>query len=349
MIVGETCIGRAHKSNQVNVNKTFILQDGQPSLHPPCINNFHVRESNLDALFCEPDSHLFIRTKNDNKLGKSIEDRQFETIMEAGLVKNNQGNWEAPPDRPLIPNNRELALKRAKSLEVSLMRDKTKQEHFLTFMSNILDKGFAEEVPPLPATEECWYLPIFGIYHPKKSSQIRVVFDSSAQCQGTSLNQVLLTGPNLTNDLLGILLRFRQGPVAVTVDIQQMFYGFYVRPDHRKYLRFFWYKGNDMNNSLVKYQMKVHVLGNTTSQAIATYALRKTVEASDKNLKNFVVRNFYVDDGLLSTQTVQEAVDIIKRTQRDLADKGNLKLYKIASNSLELMEPFPHQDLSKEI
>lgn len=120
------------------------------------------------------------------------------------------------------------------------MRDKTKQEHFLTFMSNILDKGFAEEVPPLPATKECWYLPIFGIYHPKKPSQIRVVFDSSAQCQGTSLNQVLLTGPNLTNDLLGILLRFRQGPVAVTVDFQQMFYGFYVQPDHRKYLRFFW-------------------------------------------------------------------------------------------------------------
>lgn len=157
VIVGGTCIGRAHKSNQVNVNKTFILQDGQPSLHPPCINNFHVRESNLDALFCEPDSHLFIRTKNGNKPGKSIEDRQFETIMEAGLVKNNQRNWEAPlpfkPDRPLIPNNRELALKRAKSLEVSLMRDKTKLEHFLTFMSNILDKGFAEEVPPLPATE----------------------------------------------------------------------------------------------------------------------------------------------------------------------------------------------------
>lgn len=98
------------------------------------------------------------------------------------------------------------------------MRDKTKQEHFLTFMSNILEKGFAEEVPPLPDTEECWYLPI--VYHPKK-----------------------LTGPNLTNDLLGILIRFRQGPVAVTVNIQKMFYGFYVQPDHRKFLRFFGIEG----------------------------------------------------------------------------------------------------------
>ena len=75
VIVGETCIGRAHKSSQVNVNKTFILHDGQPSVHPPCINKFHVIESNLDALFCKPDSHLFIKTRNDNKRGKSIEDR----------------------------------------------------------------------------------------------------------------------------------------------------------------------------------------------------------------------------------------------------------------------------------
>lgn len=124
-----------------------------------------------------------------------------------------------------------------------------------------------------------------GVYYPKKPSQIRVVFDSSAQCQGTSLNQVLLSGPNLTNDLFGILLRFRQGPVAVTVDIQQMFYGFYVQPDHRKYLRFFWSKGNDMKNGLVEYKMNIHVFGNTTLPAIATYALRKTLEASDENVK----------------------------------------------------------------
>lgn len=104
-----------------------------------------------------------------------------------------------------------------------------------------------------------------------------------------------------------------------------------------------------MNNDLVEYQMKVHVFGNTTSPAIATYALRKTVEASEENVKNLVMRNSYVDDGLFSTQTVLEAVDIIKRTQMDLANKGNLKLHKIASNSLELMKHFPNQDLSKEI
>jgi hypothetical protein len=32
--------------------------------------------------------------------------------------------------------------------------------------------------------EECWYLPLFGVYHPKKPDQIRGVFDSSAKFNG---------------------------------------------------------------------------------------------------------------------------------------------------------------------
>ena len=61
---------------------------------------------------------------------------------------------------------------------------------------------------------------------------------SSAQFSGSSRNEVLLVGPDLTNSLLGILLRFRQEPVAVVADVQQMFYCFYVNREHRNYLRF---------------------------------------------------------------------------------------------------------------
>lgn len=43
-----------------------------------------------------------------------------------------------------------------------------------------------------------------------------------------------------------------------------------------------------MNNGLVEYQMKVHVFGYTPSPAIATYALRKTVKASNENVKNLL-------------------------------------------------------------
>ena len=95
------------------------------------------------------------------------------------------------------------------------------------------------------------------------------VFDSSAKHENLSLNYVLLTGPDLTNSLLGVLIRFRREAVAITADIQQMFYCFNVSEDHINYLRFLWYK--DLSNSLVEYRMCVQVFGNSPSPAIVTY------------------------------------------------------------------------------
>lgn len=48
------------------------------------------------------------------------------------------------------------------------------------------------------------------------------MFDSSAQYEGISVNNVLLKGPGLNNDLLGILISFRREKIAVTADIQHL-------------------------------------------------------------------------------------------------------------------------------
>lgn len=55
-----------------------------------------------------------------------------------------------------------------------------------------------------------------------------------------------MTGPDLINNLLCVLLRFRKDLVAITADIQQMFYCFVVSEKLRNFLRFFWYENNDL-------------------------------------------------------------------------------------------------------
>lgn len=50
-----------------------------------------------------------------------------------------------------------------------------------------------------PREGNTWYIPHHGVYHPRKPEKIRVVFDCSAKFAGTSLNDHLLTGPDLTN------------------------------------------------------------------------------------------------------------------------------------------------------
>ena len=47
----------------------------------------------------------------------------------------------------------------------------------------------------------------------------RSEFDCSALCDGQSLNQQLFQGPDLTNNLTGVLCRFRQERIAFMCDI----------------------------------------------------------------------------------------------------------------------------------
>lgn len=89
-----------------------------------------------------------------------------------------------------------------------------------------MEKGYAERVPEESNTREdglVWYLPHHAVINPKKPDKTRVVFDCSAKFQGVSLNDKLLQGPDLTNNLIGVLTRFREEPIAMTADVEAMF------------------------------------------------------------------------------------------------------------------------------
>ncbi|XP_061191733.1 uncharacterized protein LOC133199970 [Saccostrea echinata] len=355
VIIGEVCLGRFHSSRTIQVSKTFLSKDRRQTILQPCENTLNIKEihGGLSKEHFGTNSGIFVKTKDDDKLGLSVDDREFLTFMDKSFKKNSNGHWTAPlpfkEQRPVLPNNKVLALKRAHSLDVSLKKNPTKRDHMVSFMKGVIGRGAAEVAPPISEGRECWYLPLFGVYHPRKPDKIRGVFDSSVVYQGMSLNSVLLTGPNLTNSLLGVLLRFRRDQIAVIADIEQMFYSFYVNEEHRDLLRFLWYRNNNPEDELIDYRMRVHVFGNTPSPAVATYGLRKAVKNSDKDVRDFVERNFYVDDGLVSVPTTEEAIELVKKTQQVLKDQGSIRLHKIASNSVTVMNAFPTQDLEKSL
>nr|XP_027230052.1 uncharacterized protein LOC113821724 [Penaeus vannamei] len=223
VIIGEVCLGKHHATKNVNVRKIYVNPDGRPSVLKPCPSCICVQEDTGYHSGFTPwkendiGSTVFHRTKNDDEPGKSTEDKMFLKLMEKEFVKEPAGNWSAPlPFKPLkkrLPNNKSMAVRRANSLAKSLQFNSVKREHFLDFMKKLLERGHAEIAPPLKENEECWYLPVFGVYHPKKPSRIRCVFDSAAKFRGTSLNDVLMTGPDLNNSLLGVLLRVQKNRV----------------------------------------------------------------------------------------------------------------------------------------
>ncbi|KAI3369215.1 hypothetical protein L3Q82_007449 [Scortum barcoo] len=315
VIVGEVCIDRAHKPT-IAAYKTNVLQTRRPSFLMPCQKLIHVKDT----------ANYGWEKKYD--------------------LANHSSVTQATPPKQSCTGPLSSQLPEARR---TLNKNPEMKEQFVSFMEKLFENGHAESAPPLSDDTECWYLPIFGVYHPQKPGQIRVVFDSSAQESGHSLNGVLLSGPDLNNSLLGVLLRFRKELIALTADIQQMFYCFLVRDDHRDFLRFLWHKDNDLTKEVAEFRMRMHVFGNSPSPAVVTYGLRRAAQEGEQrhgpDSRHFVERHFYVDYGLISVPTASEAIDLLKCTQASLAE-SNLKLHKIASNCVTVMQAFPAEDLA---
>ena len=107
-----------------------------------------------------------------------------------------------------LPNNRDVALHRLKQLKRRFAPDEKYRNDYLTFMNTVIQSGYAEKVPTRKEDEgennqQVWSIPHNGVYHPKK----RLVFDCSAELKGESLNKHLLQGPDMTNNLTGVVCR----------------------------------------------------------------------------------------------------------------------------------------------
>lgn len=67
--------------------------------------------------------------------------------------------------------------------------------------------------------------------------------------------------------------------------------------------------------------MKVHVFGKSPLPAVAIHGRHQSVQVSEfhvnPDVKQFVICDFYIDDGLKSLPTVETAVNLLKKKKRD--------------------------------
>ena len=193
----------------------------------------------------ERDFQEIVEPKSSYMRAPSVDDRRFLEILVKGIHKTSDGHYKMPlPLRSQdvkLTSNKSLAFRRLFTL---FKRDPSFPKDYTDFMEETI-KNCAEEGPLEERNNSAIregkinYVPHHGIYHPKNASQIRVVFDCSATYKGTPLNKNLLSGPDMTNSLTGVLRRFRQEWVAVTCDVKGMFHQFFVNKQHRDLLRFF--------------------------------------------------------------------------------------------------------------
>ena len=122
------------------------------------------------------------------------------------------GHYEFPlsfkNDDTTLPNNRYQALQRLKHLKNKFQRNLTFCRHYKEFMNTLITNGYAKKSTNSATEGKCWYIPHHGVYNENKPNKIRVVFDCSTEYQGRSLNNELTSGPDLTNQIIGVLIRF---------------------------------------------------------------------------------------------------------------------------------------------
>ena len=283
----------------------------------------------------------------------SIQDKQALHIMNTTVKKQTSGHYQLslpwkkhPPD---LHNNRPMAEKRLQGLKRRLERDQDLHIKYSETMKGNIDKGYVTEVPIEKREEGVWFLPHHPVIHPRKPGKVRIVYDCAAKSGGQSLNDQLLKGPENNNTLVGVLLRFREGPYAISADIEGMFNQIEVTPDDRKYLRFLWWRDGNLSSTPQQYEVNVHLFGATSSPSVAGYCLRKVAddatEFSDDTLRT-VHKNFYVDDCLKSSQTREKSLQLVKELPALLSSCG-FKLTKWAGNDEEVLSQIAPENRTK--
>ena len=287
----------------------------------------------------------FVAGIHDEETGLSVEDRKFLDVMKTHS-KFYEGHFELP--LPLknedikVPNNYSQAHKRLVNFKIKAGKNPTYCSDYCNFMQSIIQKNYAEVVPISELNaKNVWFIPHHGVYHPKKPHKIRVVFDCSCKFKDFCLNENLLQGPDLTNNLVGILCRFRLYPIAFSCDIQEMFHQVKVTNEHKDLLRFLWFSNNDVNGPILQYRMTVHVFGARSSPSVVNFALKSAADkfktSNNQKAVDFIKDDFYVDDGIKSVKSVNEAITLLKDSQ-EICKQGGFQLHKYVANHPEILK-----------
>ncbi|XP_030843375.1 uncharacterized protein LOC580152 [Strongylocentrotus purpuratus] len=243
--------------------------------------------------------------------------------------------WDKDPD--LLPNNKFLAEKMLFAAERKLRKNPEHTEAYKSKIQEMTEMGFAKKLEKDEMTTykgPVHYISHHAVIRPdNKSTPLRIVFNSSAIYKGHCLNEYWKKGPDLLNNLFGVLLRFREHPVAICADISKMYHRILIPERDQHVHRFLWRDMNQEKESDV-YMMKVVTFGDKPAAAMAQIGVRLTAEEGEAKYPEaaaILKRNIYMDDICDSVETEDTAKKRIAEVD-ELLETGGFKVKGWQSN-----------------
>lgn len=209
-----------------------------------------------------------------------------------------------------------------------------------------LKRGFTEEIQKDEADGLMIYLPQHAVLRlDKNTTKVRMVSDASCKPakNEASANDLMFKGPDLMNDLVGVILRMRLPNVVVCCDIEKAFHTIGLQPDQRDITRFLWVK--DINKppsieNLKIMRFKRLIFGAIAAPFMLNATIKHHLKKHNSNLAKEIELNTYVDNIFLGADTAQKAIEKQQKAEI-IFNECSMPLREYASNSEEVMKNIP--------
>ena len=230
------------------------------------------------------------------------EEKQVVAHFDSTTKQDENGRFivELPRRKPTleIGFSMKQAEQRFVSQERRLQRSPELAKQYSEFFKEFRDLGHLEVVPAdqihTPCSEH-YYLPHHAVFKESSSTtKLRVVFDASAKTStGISLNDTLMVGPMIQQNVYDLLLRFRFYKYGYTADVAKMYRQVVLSPGDRDLHRILWRDSPSM--PMQHFRMTRVTYGIASSCYHATRALQECAKlTNDESVAETIVNDFYV-------------------------------------------------------
>ncbi|XP_053400438.1 uncharacterized protein LOC128557265 [Mercenaria mercenaria] len=296
--LGWTCVGKLHKeSNSSNSYHCTFFQKGDSVLNDTLIR------------FREIES---VETGENQMSADNL--KVIQSTEQA--IKYNGNRYEVSLPWKVqtteLPDNFDMAYQRLENTEKRLKKNVNIYETYRNTIERYVDLGYVSKVEKNDGKR--WYLLHFPVLRPEKATtKVRIVFDASARCNGLSLNDVVSPGPKFQRDLFDVLLRFRQKPIAIMCDIQEMYLQVGITLSDRPFHSFLW--RSSFENEPEVYQFNRLVFGVNASPFLAQYVSQYNAQCFTNEFPlaaETVIKSTYMDDSMDSVSNEEEGIELYR-------------------------------------
>ncbi|XP_045493465.1 uncharacterized protein LOC123692733 [Colias croceus] len=211
------------------------------------------------------------------------EERRCEEIYSSTHSRTKDGRYivklPLKRDPPMISQGRtrEIALKRLEYLEKRFEKNKELKDDYAKVIQEYLELNHLEEVSEDEKDNAAVYLPHHAVVRTDKdTTKTRVVFDAS--CKGlnnVSLNDDLMVGPTLQEDLRYLIMRWRLKPICFVADIEKMYRAVIVERGHQDNQRILW--RNNPSDEVRDYRLLRVTFGTASAPFLAIRTLHQMI------------------------------------------------------------------------